>query len=437
MGDRSEKLQYGRGTTPYNTEPKPKMMRNIILIVFFVLFSNTKLSKSQIHSSFLNNQNKEGNIKIPITPISNLQSSLAAASSQGTTVAVSVGHEIDPNDNNYETKHCERCVLILSRTPCYQESSNLTRNVAVSSNQVGMTQGSEGSLIPIPYRGAIPLAPTSQVNTKSVPIKSRTLHLLDEKNGPILATTGLESDAQYLVRSTAAFVASKENLYEYSQTGGIGETHGLVRSFISRKLRESVSFEAGRPFGVEMMIVGMNRAFSRKLKGDNKMNPVMGIYTIDASGNWRHWSGGGSCVGRGARIVRSELYRILYGEDDNKKNNINASQAEGETTIDQEKYNKDFFISGKPRDWKQALDAAMMSLLSAMTCEEFENLEQMKRHLQLEDEDAKSTHQIKAQYDAVVIHGNSGKPYFSSTVADTVVKKAYNRCLQQIILGRK
>jgi len=359
------------------------------------------------------------------SPIQQLEGSLAASAAYGTVVAVQ-----SFRDNKNEG---ENSVVLLSRTPTSPNrlASNLTRIAVVNQlwkNPIGSEENKRNStshnntaadergevllssqdkyLIPVMSRGSV------KINANSLPEhfprnlrgsywqdekESHTLHVLQESSGLCVAMTGFASDVNHLVRYGAKQVLEHEKLYLDANQ----DVHKFVRQKLAPKMRKAAFVGNGRPFGVEALVIGSNRAEKTKPCFNNLFNSIM-LYTIDPSGNWKHWGGGGTCIGKSAVIVRKHLHQILY------------PMSEG--IVSNEKQNC------YPKNWTQALDIAMQACYDGI--EKSENEDDMNQHI-IEEERAAS------QYDAIVLFGsetNSDKCRCSKIDQEAILA-SYRKCV--------
>jgi 20S proteasome alpha/beta subunit len=72
----------------------------------------------------------------------------------------------------------------------------------------------------------------------------------------------------------------------------------IVRA-LSSTVQLAALAEGGRPFGVQALVVGLD-------KKDKLL-----LYTVDPTGGWQHYGGGATAVGRGAEKVRTLLYKAI------------------------------------------------------------------------------------------------------------------------------
>ena len=108
--------------------------------------------------------------------------------------------------------------------------------------------------------------------------------------------------------------------------------------------------------------------------GDDAFNSLV-LYTIDPTGNWKHWGGGGTCIGKGSHLVRKHLHQLLYEYHQD-------AMTEGVGSNEGKKHH--------PENWRQALDVAMRATFLAIENDGNEVTQDGK---------------ITAQYDAIVLFG--------------------------------
>ena len=445
-----------------------------IPIVFLLLSIFSNITQTCANTNNHQNGNTNGNNAI-ISPIRNLEASLTAASAQGTVVAVSArlrnstilpldddavdSEETMEGKSKSDDSEESECVVILSRTPVPPSlsSSHLTRRAAFSfhaqkkqQQQQQQQKEEEGTdikmtiqrppLTPIQRRGAIPIEQRRYNNDndngseEQFSTTSRTLHLLHERNGPILACCGLASDARHLIRYTARAVLEHEYIYG----GELVDVHHLAREVVADRVRQSAFVGGGgRPMGVEVCLVGRyaDRGIRRRrLQGQGRdRRDKLGVYSVDASGNWRHWGSGAACIGRSAGLVRKELYDILNGQNSSSQLEGSASLKNDDDDDDDDAAADIKFARKRPKSWEEALDVAMMALLRAIN--EESDVNEIVKYLERHEDNSED---VKARYDAVVFFaGDHKKNCCSTSVSQHIIEESFHRCIKQIMHSRK
>uniref|UniRef100_A0A7S4JFZ6 Uncharacterized protein n=1 Tax=Odontella aurita TaxID=265563 RepID=A0A7S4JFZ6_9STRA len=381
-----------------------------------------------------------------LSPVKDLEPSLAASAAQGTAVVVVADREqnsADPEDDRRDGSdrggrrpdECEwegggECAVILTRSPVPDAASNLTASAALaersprsSSSQAGFGKGDEGdddtgsvagdsqkaerpSLVPLP-RG--PVAPS----VSGPP--SRILHVLHESAGIVCALTGFASDVRHLVRVAAREVSDREFIYG----GAPPSVHYVVRDVLASRVRGAAFAASGRPFGVQALVVGNRFAPGNRIAVEEDSGPGSGntlqLYTIDPAGGWRHWGGGGTAVGRKADIVRRKLHGALQYSHDDDSHEEKALTPPG---------------LGRPRDWSEALDVAMRSLIESTEMDD-------EGHWKRWNDDCNGAYDelMGGQFDAVIVIGGRFGELVQNrcfAVDSEVVKASYIRCRRGI-----
>lgn len=160
---------------------------------------------------------------------------------------------------------------------------------------------------------------------------SRALRVLDASSGLLVAAAGFAPDAEHLLGVAAAKVAvrrsayaSSSSLLDVDELGGVGsvknfcDPHRLVREDLSEMISDAAASDGGRPFGVQMLVVGRSTLAGRMRSSKRTVhrNPALEVYTVDPSGGWRHHcsdadeGGGGvtiAAIGRKAEAARKHL----------------------------------------------------------------------------------------------------------------------------------
>lgn len=107
----------------------------------------------------------------------------------------------------------------------------------------------------------------------------------------VCAMTGFAADVQHLTRATLRQVESHQTLYSQAMS-----VDRIVKA-LSFTMQRAALEEGGRPFGVQALIVGLDK------------KDKMLLYTVDPTGGWQHYGGGATAIGRGAEEVRTQLYK--------------------------------------------------------------------------------------------------------------------------------
>jgi 20S proteasome alpha/beta subunit len=197
-----------------------------------------------------------------ISPIPNLEASLAASVAQSTTVAILVD---------------DRCVLVVTRSPQSAASKlKAIPDAALSFEKHGLK--------------LIPLDPSFGKWNLLAPDLFCTM-------------TGLSADISHLTRVLAKAIESHRVIFEQNYP-----LHRCIRS-LSSALTRATQRGGGRPFGVQALLVGLDS------------NPIgkWQLFTCDPTGLHRHHSTGRAVIGKYAEAVAKEL---ATGEVDSPKDAI-------------------------------------------------------------------------------------------------------------------
>jgi len=342
----------------------------IIVLVWLSLASNCRANSNNRKSS--------------IYPIRNLESSLAASASQASVVAV----------------RCDDCVVIVSMSPRQQQQSY--RPIASDDDGMEEEDDKDGEqeqqdedirmdmLIPVLSRGPVQTyqytASNPKTTSKVSASASRIMHILQKSSGLGLFMTGFSADTQYLVR----YAASQISEHEHLQAGAHFYAQSLVRDVLAPRLRDATMGGGSRPFGVQALAVSSHSQPGRSMQ----------IVTTDPSGNYRYWHGVGTGIGKDSNLIKKHLQQIVEGE-----------------------------AFDNPRDWSEALDVCMRSLLE--TVEESQNMKETP------------TEEILEELDALVIfdkHKNEHehehrRPYSCAVISRDATQMSFRKCFSLMKSG--
>ena len=209
-----------------------------------------------------------------LSPIKNLEASIAAATSHGSIVAV---------HSDYDD-----AIILISRSPTVR--SNLTlasiRNHGEDCIDCDEIFGSEVSTGPVSVTSGMVYAMNPQL---------------------VVGMTGLASDVRHLSRYLGKLNANYGHLHGRSfSMSSIKATQTL-----SSKMAHTASVSGARPFGVEAIIIGSGGM----------------IATIDPSGGLRTW-GDGTCIGKYSHQVRNHLTSLLKSNKDDDNETLQCKQEE-------------------------------------------------------------------------------------------------------------
>jgi len=314
-------------------------------------------------------------------PVNNLQSSLAASSSQASVVAL----------------RCHNCIVVVSMSPPSKDQMcNLTLSNAISANDEVKDENQgpkdtkeDGSgLIPITHRGPVSTITTldsSSNGSRGIHKRSRIVHLLQERSGLSLFMTGFASDTQYLARYAAGHVSQEEHIY----AGTHINARDIMRDALAPRLQRATLSGGSRPFGVQALAISpANQNENDKSRSVSSMI----MTTLDPSGNLRYWHGMGACIGKDSNLIKKHLHQIL--------------EKTGVT------------LESQPETWRDGLDICIKSLLE--TAKESQNLK------------VTPSNEIISELDAVVIfdrhdHQKSRK-YACARIDQKILIESFDNC---------
>lgn len=253
-------------------------------------------------------------------PVANLGPSLAASAAASTVVAVTASSGSSTKEGEEDGEDgAECCTVILTKSlpEAEDEEDDVDAGLMISS----LSEQEQELLQPL-HAGRY----------------SPSLSVLSTTTSPLLlALTGFSPDAHHLSLSAAKLYSDHRHLY-----GGTAMRTDKLANRIADRMSLAARSDGGRPFGVQALVVG------DRLVGKGA---EMQLYTIDPAGGCRHWSGGGTVVGRDADLVRRCLDRCLRPR---RSNNGGSADKNGR---------------GQPRDWTEALDRAIMATIEASSSE--------------------------------------------------------------------
>ncbi|KAL7442196.1 hypothetical protein ACHAXH_008953 [Discostella pseudostelligera] len=363
------------------------------------------------------------------SPVSELGPSLAASVAGGTVIAARSppllqskhGDDVISSDDvDIKNLDDDDCLVLLFRSPIAAGSKQRVDagNLTVSSvfdNQADIDncdladyEQQQQQQQTNRYHG-LSFLPNGPVNFPFLPSSSsNNLRILHAPSGLLLAATGFAPDADYILNVAAGRVFSRISVYDTPSSSSMSSTksvdpHRLVREDISPMMMDATMSDGGRPFGVQLLVVGQS-AFVRRSTNDCPLE----IYTIDPSGGWKSCVGSGTAVGRGAERVRV-LLRESHGSG------IDDSSV-GPTDV--------------PQGWRGALDIAMMAAIEALEQDETSD----------DDDDADPLcRRSRANFGAIVIFSGTGEgrrqiSHSRCAVVNSIVTmESHDRCHQKLL----
>ena len=272
----------------------------ILLVLFFPLAACGTASNKNGGSSSL-------------SPVRELGPSLAASVAGGTVIAVRSSFGVLDTDgmtckdvsldsiDNKPSDGDDGSVVLLFRSINDSSDSNggksnredVGRNLTVASvfGSVDSNKYNNNNYNP----DGLAFLPNGPVSSN----RNNNLRVLHADSGLVMAATGFASDAEHLINVAAGRVLSRISVYDapaYSSltSGKSVDPHRLVREDVSSMMIDAAMSDGGRPWGVQLLVVGQS-ALSR--------DQLLDIYTIDPSGGWRHRHGTIAAIGRGAERI--------------------------------------------------------------------------------------------------------------------------------------
>ena len=317
---------------------------------------------------------------VSFSPVNELGPSLAASVAGGTVIAVrsSVGRKQDADscDN-------DESVVLLFRSP--NDSSN--RGDAGSNLTIASIFGSVDNNNNLDYQSSgLAFLPNGPATQPFLSNRNNNLRILHANSGLVMAATGLKSDADHLLNVAAGRVLSRISVYDAPSSSSltIGKSvdpHRLIRDDVSPLLIDAAMSDGGRPWGVQLLVVGQSTLCRDQL---------LDIYTVDPTGVFRHRHGAVAAIGRGAERIIS--LSSLTKED----------------------------LTTESRGWRHALDVAMTASINS-----FEQNQDTSSNI---DELLTSPTDV---YTAVVIFGkcDGSRASRCASVCPDVIAKCYRRII--------
>jgi 20S proteasome alpha/beta subunit len=223
-------------------------------------------------------QGSSNSIASTTSPINNWDPSWAASSAQGTVVAVSypIQDKLSPDNDGHGVVLLMRSPTARKDAPSSTKGPPNNKDCSTSTSAVHVD-----GLRVFPHSTNVMTAADS--SRRWMPIGSTA----------ICCMTGLASDVDYLSRTLQKQANTHRTIYESSHAMA---TLKVVKN-LAGMLQGAVQFKEGRPFGVQALVVGLDRT---------RLN----LFSLDPSGGFRHW-GSATAIGRGAQQVRKHLHESL------------------------------------------------------------------------------------------------------------------------------
>ena len=217
------------------------------------------------------------------SPIQNLEASLAAATSQGTILAL----RCNPVDihRNHNDEDEDDCMVIITRSPAVKSNltlSHIRRYSAVDDDDLYDLNGS----------------------VQNEQAGSGMLHMLPSDGSLIVGMTGFASDVRHLTRYLD-YMSAEHGIIYGRRTAMTMSSRKVVRA-LEEKLSNVAMVAGTRPYGVEAIVVDGTQ-------GD--------VFTMDPSGGSRKWESSAAAVGRYAPEVRKHLFSKVNEERPNSIEN--------------------------------------------------------------------------------------------------------------------
>ena len=223
-----------------------------------------------------------------VTPIQNFEPSWTASSVGGTTIAIpfalkDVTRQKQKNDSNSDA------VLLIFRSTI--------PSVVVSRTEDTLNRQRTKGLKSVKTLGGLHIVGPIYTSSDALPLSQSSQRWTFLGTTGICSMTGFAPDIDYLTRYLQQLVDKHRTTYEstsISMTTLVSPIK-LVES-LSEVLQEAGQWQGGRPFGVQILIIGRDEKTSS-----------FGIFTLDPSGGYRRWRGA-AAIGRNGKNVRDRLF---------------------------------------------------------------------------------------------------------------------------------
>lgn len=308
-----------------------------------------------------------------LSPVSNLEQSLTASSTQGTILAIkskirSKSTQENPDRVSFNSVSCDEeeeeipCVLVLSL-------SNNNQNTGGSPSTSSTTSVIEQHDLNIEdlitssgdcYEGSKKLIRLSDgyqsPNTKMLHVMGTSY----ARDPVICGMTGFLPDVRHLIKYTARLISNHDFVYAPSSSSSSMRIQKHIILPISKYLRQvAFSGGSGRPFGVQILFLSASSS--------SRVND-MDIYTLDPSGGYKFWNSGATVIGKKAFLARQTLYSELVNLHQKNKNKKDGGSNTKEEEEEEEKETPvtTTSISSTTNDVKEALQIGIKVLLHTL-----------------------------------------------------------------------
>ena len=348
----------------------------------------------------------------PFPPIEGLGPSLAASAAAGTVVAVTA-----PDGEAGEIGGPQCCVVLTCRS-APPGAGGVWPSLAISSPAAASAGNEECAAEPLRPLRAGRLSPSLSI--LSAPASSSPSFVSAATSPLLLAATGFGPDAHHLSLSAAGIASGHERMY-----GGATMPAGRAARRLAAWMSRATASAGGRPYGIQAFLVGGSGEGSRA-------GAPLALYTVDPTGGCRHWSGGGTAIGRDAEQVRRCLVRALRPQPRSMGGAGAGKLEEGETAG--KTSGGELGGRGACMSWTDALDRAVLAVIEASTSD---HPQHAKTDGVEEDEDPEGIFAKLGSSRAVVVfsHGSAERSTASSCfeVHSRMLEDSYERCVRLLV----
>jgi Proteasome subunit len=246
-----------------------------------------------------NNNNRKHSF---ISPIRNFGPSWTASSVGGSTITIPFGLTDKLKQNNATTN----AVVVIFRSTTSlsgnDDNNSITEFNHTANDTCTSTRRQVGGL-----RIDGPIYTTADTIPQQSSISSRWTFL---GSTMLCSMTGFAPDVDYLTRFLQGIIDTHRTTYESTSTSRTVSmsTIQLVES-LSEELQDPGQWMGGRPYGVQVLIIGQENTVGRRLSSSSSSS-TLGIFTLDPSGVYRQWRGG-TAIGRNGKLIRDQIFDCI------------------------------------------------------------------------------------------------------------------------------
>jgi 20S proteasome alpha/beta subunit len=236
-----------------------------------------------------------------ISPIQNFEPSWTASSAGGTTIAIPFALNDVANLHEKKDSIGSDAVLLIFRSTSPVALSSQFRGDAMKNRETERTRSALFTLSGLRIFGYV------YTNSDCIPLSLASQRWALLGSTAICSMTGFAPDIDYLTRYLQKLIDNHRTMYEstsMAKTASMSPMK-LVES-LAEELQEAGQWQGGRPFGVQILMVGLDRIMEQSTS--------LGIFTLDPSGVYRRWRGA-AAVGHNGKIIRDRLFKYWFSQN--------------------------------------------------------------------------------------------------------------------------